>query len=857
MFNNMKIKLLPALTAACFLLIFVILKMFNAYSIIFFIIALLIDHFTNIRNGIKNLIYLLSALSVYPILLGIFLLYLPFIVFGALLQEKNFIRDYLIGFSVSFIPAISIYIISTYFSLPLSLPVIFLIFYSLPLIAIALLKKNSVYSIEVSDKEAILILIVLLCTILTAINIVDDKNLFIANGSREFYRVQNAVRGLSNSGLIPIYDPGMGSGEATYLWVPPAVVTHFALANLFFKFVNPIMFFNANTLFVLFLFALSIGVFFYSIINKKSALAISSLTILDVVVISSVTVVTSLNFFILQSLESIRAFFGFPIATLLFSLILANPKRFNELLIIAYLLAVVLVVHSSFGLAVFLLAFCMFFFTKIYYFRDRTEIKQFIKWALANKLKLSIALAAISLVPLFYISTPFIFKDFLLEVPSTKLGIGNFVHAAASFFRDFSHNELSYLSLNYPDVNRIDDHKFGLFLSVFGIISLVLLMLMYRLKTIGNFRAFAFSFFAHLILLSLISIVAIRVGGFFRTPSLYLLVLSGASIVAFISILGKKSLQIISVVIVFGAFVHSFPYAQQNISNIHKEQFMRGESYKNELDFIKQLPIDGRIMTYGLFNSVIDYGVSYFTGRYGSRNEHIALQTARTPHEKVHGQNSFGEPDMVLKKSGTELYNYLRAGGYKYLFINIAHPIGAYAVSQVYPDLSYAVYQNGPLVFLIVNNTYYAEKVDIIRDLNEEIYKKRGGYKYTAISRHYNFKYDNLIKHDNLNFADIPREPEPLKFERLSAGKVKIYGSFSDGDWIVFKEQYFSRWRAYMGNKEIPVFTNNHEMILVRAIKGNEILLEYKVLPIEKIIGALSFAGFIWLSALILFLLKQ
>ena len=37
---------------------------------------------------------------------------------------------------------------------------------------------------------------------------------------------------------------------------------------------------------------------------------------------------------------------------------------------------------------------------------------------------------------------------------------------------------------------------------------------------------------------------------------------------------------------------------------------------------------------------------------------------------KIHGQNSFGEPTVILTKDGEELSNYLRVGGYKYLFIN-------------------------------------------------------------------------------------------------------------------------------------------------------------------------------------------
>ncbi len=843
----MKIKLAPILVLAYFLLTLVI-SQFKIYPLIFFAFVVVLGYFTNIKNGIKNLLYLLSALSAFLPLFAIFLIYLPFTVFGMLLKERNFIRDYILGFAISFIPTTIIYLISTYLSIPLNIAIIAVLVYLLPVMVFAILREKSIKAFELSNRELIFFLTFLFFATVVAINIVDDNNLFMANAAREFYRIQLAVEGIGENGLIPIYNPGIGHGEDTYLWIPPANIIHFATSNLLLKFIDPLLFYNAHSFFLLFIFILSLSFLFSKLTNDKSNIGILA--------VIAVSLVTGLNFFILQSIEGLKAFTGYPIATLLAGIIIGNPKKFSEFVVIMYLSALMLLVHPSLGFGTTIFAISLFFFTKLYYFKDRSELKYFFKWIMDNKLKVIIILALIGSLPLFYVSTPSIFKDFLSQTARFNFTLELFKNTFTSFYAEYRTNEFSFLSFSfpgYPDVNRIDDHKFGFFISVIGLISFFLLMFLYRSKSLKNYRVFAFGYLFHLFLLSLLTVFGERVGGFFKTPGLYLLVLLGASILALIYVISNKNakLAMIAIIVVFAAFLHMMPYAKQNISNIHREGFMSGDIYKNELDFISQLPVDGRILTYGLFDNVVDYGINYITGRYGSRNEKTSLQSARTPHEKIHDQNSFGDPGVIIGKFGAELSNYLKAGGYKYVFMNIAHPVANYVLAQIYPNFSYPIYQNGPLVILVVNDTYYAEKVNLVEQVDDRIYKQTGGYKYTTIGRHYDYDYSGA------QFETEPKEPEPLRFERLSPEKVGIYGNFSDGGWVVFKEQYFARWKAYMGGKEIPVFTNNHEMILLRTISGDTILLEYSLLPIEKFIGIVSLAGFLFFSLFVLFLVRQ
>ncbi|MBI2646939.1 hypothetical protein HYW99_00510 [Candidatus Woesearchaeota archaeon] len=692
------------------------------------------------------------------------------------------------------------------------------------------------------DKDFILALAAIFFTGFIGMSILNDKNLFMANGSREFYRVQVAVNGLNNFGLIPIYDPNIGMGEATYLWVPPTYITHVALSNFFLGFIHPILFFNSISLFILLLSTLSLGMLFYSILNKEKSIS-------NVLTVTAISMSVGLNFYSLQFLESFKQYYAYPSAYLLISMIIENPKKLNEFILIIYFSFLVLLIHSAYGVGVIILAASLFSITKLYYLKDRTEINNFLKLAFNNKVKILIIVTTIILSPLFFVSTPLIFKDFLVE---HKVSFHNIKSDVIVFFKSFFHEEIKIISLRYPDVNRIDDHKIGFFLSIFGVGIFFILMLLYKLSSIKNFRIYAWGYILNLAVLSLLIYnIGIRVGGLSRTIGPYLLILLGASILVAICLIDNKYIKSISIIAVFLAFLHTVPYAKQNITNIHGESFMRGEIYKEEINFIRQMPIDGRIMTYGVFNNVVDYGISYLTGRYGSRSERIELVISRTPHEKIHGQNSFGEPDIILTKTGTELSNYLILGGYKYLLMNICHPIGNYVILQLYPNFTSPLYQKDCMLILLVNNTNYAEKVDLVGSVNDEKYKEKGGYKFTTISKYYPFKYDGI------NFVENPKKPESLRFERLTPTKVEIFGNFSDNDLVVFKEQYFSRWQAYMGGKKVPVFATNNELILIKPTKGDTIVLEYSVLNIEKIFGIVSLIGFAGIAIIFTVLLKK
>ena len=840
----MKIKLFQILVVLYLLMFFLLTKTFSIIPIVFLVIAFATDYSEKARSEIKNLMYILAAFSAFLPLLGIFLLYLPFAVFGLLLSERSFAKSYLLGFAVSFIPSTIIYLISTYLSVPLSLPMTIAIFYLLPLMAMLVSRKKLTKAFEIDSREAAFFLIVLLFTTIVAINIVDNRHLFIANGVREFSRLQPIIEGLNNEGLIPIYNPGTGQGEATYLWIPPTYSAHFALSNFLLRFMPSILFFNLQTFFILLLSTLSLGMLLESILNKEK----SSVNTLAV---AAVAVAIGLNFFFLQFLESIKQFYSYPMSYLLLGIITSNPKRFNDYAILMYISSIIITIHSAYGFGVLVLAGCLFLLTKRYYVADRSEIKSFLKWLASNKLKLFAAFAIMMSLPLFYVQSSVIYKDFLYKQPAT--GLSSVKSDVSGFFESFIKGDIRILSLRYPDVNRIDDHKIGAFISIFGVLSFILLIFAYKIKEAKNFRTFAFAYILNLIILSfLTSNLGIKLGGLFRTNQPYLLVLFGASMLTFICMFRKKYIKYILIAAVFGALIHTIPYAKQNLTNIHQELFASGEVYKNEIDFIRKLPIDGRIITYGLFANAIDFGSNQLTGRYFSRDEREELASfERNIYAKIHGQFSFGDPSLLLNKSGTELSNYLRLGGFKYVFTNVCHPIGNFVAASIYPQFAYPLYQNNCFVLLTVNSTSYAEEVDLANYVSDEAYRKKDGYKYVTASKYYGFENFNADLKEN------PREPKPLKFERLSAAKVRIIGDFDDNDWVLFKERYWPRWKAYMEGKEVPIIASNHESILIKTIKGSSIMLEYAVMPNEKIFGTASLVGFLALVVFLLILLNE
>ena len=842
----MKIRLSAILTGIYITLFLILQTSLNFVPIVLFFLVLILDIATKLSSGLKNLLYILAALSAFPNFLWLFIIFLPYAVFGSFLRDKYFVKSYAIGFALSFVPAAVIYLMSTYMPITLNFWIVLFVYLLLPVSAFFILKKKSLGSFELSDKDVILFFIILISTTYIAVNIVDDQSLFMSNGTRVYSRLRYATENLIDKGIIPIYNPRVGQGEATFLFDAPIRAAQYLVESYFMGFFNPLLFFNTHSFFILFISVLSLAVLFNSAIGHTES-------VYKTLAVAFISASIGLNFLFLQLLESLKQFTAFPIAYLAISIILDNPRRLNEFLVLMYMLAIIIPIHSAYGLGTIFFSTALLIIKKRYYLKDSTELKNFFLWLKNNKLNLAAIVLVGIFMPLFYLSSGVIYKDFLIaqSYPKDSFDFIKFKSGITTYFKDFFQDDMSFLSLSYPDISRIDDRNVGPFLSIMGLFAFIILLFLYKVKPIENFRTYLFSYSIYLILMALMANHSITFGGLFRTNQPLAFILIGLSILFFVCLFENNIAKLILIFLLAVSFIHMAPYAKDNIKNIHGEMIMSEQVMPEELDFIRQLPIDGRIMDYGLFNNAIDFGFSQLTGRYFSREEREELlYHIKNIYFKVHGPHSFGMEEFVLNKTGIEFYNYLRLGGYKYVFANICHPMGNFITRNIYPDYSSPIYQNDCMVIFVINNTNYAEKIDIVKEVDEDTYRKIGGYRHDAIRPGYSYE-------SSIIFPEYPKEPQGLEFERVAPTKVIIYGNFDDGEWIIFKERFWPRWKASMGESQVRIYPDNFEQMLIRTAKGDSITLDYSVLPIEKVFGIISFIGILGFGLILLLALRK
>jgi len=711
---------------------------------------------------------------------------------------------------------------------------------------IVIRKKKSLNFFVIDIGDYLIILVILATTIFVAINIVNDHSLFISNGTYYYSKFNLIVKSINLDGKFPIYDPSISAGESPFLFETPLMFSHLGFTNIILSFIPPVLFYNTYSFFILFISTLALSLLIRSIVPNPPKEF--SGRMLNTAIITLGSLMIGLHFFFVQSLESFKSFVTFPIDYLLFSLILEKPKNVGEIIIIGYLIVLVFTMHVANGIGIVLLFISLIFliFMKLFFEKKLSGVKN---WIQINKTIIFYVGILLILLPIFYIMPVLVFADNLED--KSKMNWKKAPSATYSYIKDFVSSQ-SQLSLKYPDVNRNDDKKFGAFISIFGLLSFILIIALYKLKRLNNARLFAGAYILHFFISSIIinnPIVGSMEYGY-RTATPYSLIVLVALLCAIMVSIEKKYLKVFFILIFLIAFVHMAPIVKKNIENIHREEIIAGNSFKQEINFVKNLPNDGRIITYGLFSSAVDPAMASLTDKYFSRDLLTTNPRSRGVYNKIHSTNAWGQEDYVLNKSGTELSNYLKIGGYKYIFANVCHPVGNFIVKNLYPQFTYPIYQNQCLMFFIVNNTNYVEKISILKDVDEEEYKIKEGFKYYALSKHFNFG-------DEIPYSQSAITPEALNFERISPVEVRIHGDFDNDEWVVFKENYFPRWKAYIDDKELPILATNQNSVLIRTAKGTMITLKYMVLPIERFFGIISLLStLVFLIIIIMRLIK-
>ncbi|GEM_PF-2486303 len=841
----MKVKLSHILLVAYLILASLITKKIQIIPLALFAAAFFAVNFLwkgKISSGLEHLAYVIIAFIPFPFFLYLFLIHLPFAVFGLLLEKRAFLKSYILGFAVSLLSTVIIYTASNYLGLKLNFIIILLIFY-LPAVlafAAALRKKKASEAFNLGLNEYSIILLALLATAFVGMNIATNDSLFISNGTYLYTKFELIVKSIQDYSTFPLYDPATSQGESPFLFESPLVFSHLAFVSIMLPLIQPVAFYNAFSLFTVLLAVLSLSL----LLRSALGLYEDKDSLFSAFVISLGSILIGLNFYFMQLLESYKQFFAFPINYLILSMILDRPKTFREVSLICCMIALTFIIHTPHGVGIILISFSLFLLImlNIYFSGQMNEVG---KWIVLHKAKILALAMLLFLFSLFYIMPPFIFKDFLEDKPDVVWM--NFITKPKNYFRDFIYD--SPFSLKYPDIARNDDKKAGPFISVFGFASLLAVLVFFRKKAPSGLWLFSGAYALHFFLSSII-INHPAIGSLeyaFRTAQPYFIIVLGTFICALIIMIGNKNAKILLAVILIAATLHMLPYAKENIWNVHQESVISGKAFQNEVDFIKNLPADGRIMTYGLFANAVDPAMASLTGKYFSRFHLTQYARSRSVYSKIHSPHSFGQTDELLSMSGAELSNYLRLGGYKYVFLYLAHPVGNFAAMRLYPNFTYPVYQNNAIAILAVNGSNYAEKVNVLEVLNPDVYKGDGGYKYLALSRNYTYP-------KNARFSKTAKEPEHLAFKRTSPTEVEIFGNFDDNEWVTFKETYSLRWKAYISEKEAPVYASSADLVLVQAAKGDKIVLKYGILPVERVFGALSLIAALALLIWIVFL---
>ena len=786
-----------------------------------------------ISNDIKNLLYIIAALIPFLPFLYIFLIYLPFSAFGIVFGNSGFIKRYLFGFSVSIFATLLLYAISMFFNFPLNIFTIFIVFYApaFAMLWIAYKKKNlGFFRVEPDDYKIIMVSLLLLFFVANVM--LTDSTLFMSNGTYFYSKYYTIVKSIEKDNSFPFYSPNSAQGEQLFLVDSPAMFSHIAFVKIILSWLNPVLFYNYISSFILFLAILGA-----SLLIRECAKGVNPY----LAAFGSCAI--GLSFIFVQFLESFKHFFAHPIGFLIFALVLANPRNAKEITIIASLLILAFLVHAPQSIAIFITAFLLF---AIIQFRENSFIRNFNEangYLPKNKLKVAAVFFAMLLIPLFYIIPALYYSEFMRH---TDVKISDYAPNIAAYIKGFFASE-NPISAKYPDIRRIDDKKIGLFISAFGMLALFYSALNMRKPHFRNANIFALAFLLSAFLSALIVNFPFINNMEYGTRTLpYELVLFIILICAAISSFNSNMVKIALTAVFLIGFVHSLPFVNANLSNIHGESFIGAQSYKNEIEFVKRLPTDGRIITYGHFANAVDAGLNALTDRYLSRYEFKQIDFSRTVYDKIHTTNSWGSPEALDKLSDIEFANYLRIGGYKYMFLNVCHPSGSLAAKKVYPNFSYPIYQNQCMVFLAVNGSNYAEKVNVVSE-EESLEKKNkpDGYLYASINERYEYAQSLGAKVKN---------PEPLSLERPEPSLAIIKGNFKNDDWVVFKEQYFPRWKAYIGGKEVPVMATNNDLILIKASEGDKITLKNSLLPIEKISGFLSSLGILLFLIFLIFM---
>lgn len=264
-----------------------------------------------------------------------------------------------------------------------------------------------------------------------------------------------------------------------------------------------------------------------------------------------------------------------------------------------------------------------------------------------------------------------------------------------------------------------------------------------------------------------------------------------------------------------------------------EEGFTAGMGDKH-IDFMREFKF-GRILPWGIFQFAFD---SYFTRhslKPGFGGGFFQTHFNKFPTH-VYESMDIANPDHDYIK------NIYHRGFLKYFFVGDCKRKTGMVKPLIDVMNMTHIYSQGCVHLYGVPETLdsgFAEKTSIAQWSMDftEFYHLPAAYKVTGLK-----DPRGPVIRTGEHLEDYP-EPEPLEVAIHHPEKVSIESDFKSGQWILVKQHYFPRWRAWIGGKEVEVHETVNGMMAVEAADGRLLEMVNKPFTYEIILSLLSAAA--------------
>jgi hypothetical protein len=255
----------------------------------------------------------------------------------------------------------------------------------------------------------------------------------------------------------------------------------------------------------------------------------------------------------------------------------------------------------------------------------------------------------------------------------------------------------------------------------------------------------------------------------------------------------------------------------------------------------------GKFLIYGIYTTTVEPAFQILSGK-----PMIGLGTQLATNTMiVYKLRLMDGSGRLLEQNLNQNYyvNIMKHGFVKYVFIFRCDGYRQGAITEQFLQSKLKLiyydqpYEKSCLTLYEVPDSNFVEKTKIakINVPENTFYSINDAWKVSGFKNPED--YNEITPDITINFdSDLSNftKPEVLRYKINNDEEMKIYGDFSDGDWIIIKQDYFPRFHAYENGKELEIKEQNLGMILIKATKGNEIIYKYESFRFEIILAIMS-----------------